>query len=104
MQNPGNMEETIFKNLSHKTLQELADAIEEADTTGERDVEYQSGVLTLTLPGGKQYVVNQHVPMRQIWLSSPVSGAYHFDYAGGIWRSTRGEQELVSLLKKELQF
>lgn len=96
------MEESEFKTLSHKMLAALADAIEESDAKGVLDVEYQSGVLTITLPSQKQYVINQHVPMRQIWLSSPVSGAAHFDYKEGGWKSTRGGSDLEELVRKEL--
>ena len=92
-----------FKIASDKTLTELAEAIEAADEKGELDVEYQSGVLTITLANKKQYVINQHVPMRQIWLSSPISGAGHFDYVAGSWKSTRGGQDLLELLAEEFK-
>jgi frataxin len=96
------MEESQFKTLSDKILSRLSEEIEEADTKGEKDIEYQSGVLTITLPSKKQYVINQHVPMRQIWLSSPVSGAFHFDYTNGRWKSTRSDADLEELVRKEL--
>jgi frataxin len=98
------MEESQFKTLSDKTLSTLSEEIEEADIKGLLDVEYQSGVITITLPSKKQYVINQHVPMRQIWLSSPVSGAAHFDYKDGRWKSTRGAEDLEKLLRSELSF
>ena len=98
------MDETSFKTASDKTLQLLADSIEAADGKGELDVEYASGVLTVTLANKKQYVINKHVPMRQIWLSSPVSGAAHFEPVNGSWKSTRGGQDLLEVLHKELKF
>lgn len=98
------MDETLFKTLSDQLLTDLSDSIEASDIKGEFDVEYQSGILTVTLPSKRQYVVNQHTPMRQIWLSSPVSGAFHFDYKNGEWIGTRGGENLVTLLKSELKF
>lgn len=98
------MDETLFKTLSDRFLTDTADALEAADADGKLDVEYQDGILTITLPGKKQYVVNQHTPMRQIWLSSPVSGAFHFDYKNGEWIGTRGGENLLALLKAELKF
>lgn len=98
------MDESSFKTLSDKTLTTLAESIELADKNGDLDVEYASGVLTITLANKKQYVINQHVPMRQIWLSSPVSGAAHFDYIDGNWKSTRGSVDLIALLQSELKF
>jgi frataxin len=48
-------------------------------------------------------VINKHGPNREIWLSSPKSGAWHFTRAdGGAWRSTRGVEELAALLAAEL--
>jgi frataxin len=49
-------------------------------------------------------VINKHTPNRQIWLSSPISGAAHFalDPASGQWRSTRGTAVLHDLLASEL--
>lgn len=98
------MDETTFKTLSDRFLVDMADAIEAADAEGALDVEYMSGILTVTLPDKKQYVINQHVPMRQIWLSSPVSGAFHFDLKDGAWIGTRGGEDLYALLKSELRF
>jgi len=98
------MDEITFKTLSDKMLSNFADSTEAADEKGELDVDYQSGVLTITLANKKQYVINQHVPMRQIWLSSPISGAAHFDYANGSWKSTRGGDDLLDLLQREFQF
>ena len=53
------------------------------------------GILQIELPDGGAYVVNKHTPNRQIWVSSPKSGAWHlrrfFNRCdGGNWRSTRG--------------
>lgn len=97
------MDETSFKTTSDKILSELAEAIEAADEDGAMDIEYASGVLTITLANKKQYVINQHVPMRQIWVSSPVSGAGHYDYVNGSWKNTRGGQDLLELVKKEFK-
>lgn len=68
------------------------------------DVEFQNGILTLDLEDGGQYVINRHGPNKEIWLSSPRSGAWHFKYdaAGSVWRSTRGAGELAALLNQEL--
>lgn len=98
------MNETEFKTLSDQFLTHVSDALEAADTKGTLDVEYQDGILTITLPTKRQYVINQHTPMRQIWLSSPISGAFHFDYKNGEWIGTRGGENLLALLKSELTF
>lgn len=69
------------------------------------EVEMNAGILQLELPDGGTYVINKHAPNREIWMSSPNSGAWHFaaDEAG-VWRSTRaGREAFLDLLSKELQ-
>ena len=67
------------------------------------DVDLQDGILTIELDSGGQYVINKHAPNRQIWMSSPVSGASHFDSDGhGGWVGTRGAGTLAAMLSAEL--
>ncbi len=48
-------------------------------------------------------MINKHKPNRQIWMSSPASGASHFDYsAEGDWVETRGGGNLNRMLAREL--
>lgn len=96
------LDEPRFATLADATLGRIADAVEDAigDTA---DVELQHGILTISLTGGRQYVINKHAPNRQIWLSSPVSGAVHFDWRDGDWISTRDPAvELIAVLAGEL--
>jgi frataxin len=97
------LDESRFATLADATLSRLAEAID--DALGDMiDVELESGILTFALPQGGQYVVNKHAPNRQLWLSSPVSGAFHFGYADGDWVSTRDAGvSLVPLLVSELK-
>lgn len=85
-------------------LDQLAEQLEEA-LADSAEVEYEGGILTVTLDGGGTYVVNKHAPTRQIWLSSPRSGAWHFafDEAAGAWRDTRQGRDFAELLAGELQ-
>lgn len=90
-----------YETLSEKTLAEIAMRIEE--TFEDFDVETNIGVVTVELPSGRQYVLNRQRPMRQLWLSSPVSGAWHFDLtAEGRWVSTRDGRDMAVLLAEEL--
>lgn len=83
------MDESRFATLADQMLNHLSDTID-AILGDDVDVELQGGILTLSLDGGGQYVINKHAPNRQIWLSSPVSGASHYDCADdGTWVSTR---------------
>jgi frataxin len=69
------------------------------------DAESSAGVVRLSLGGDHgTYVANTQTPNRQIWLSSPVSGPWRYDWdrEGTCWRSTRDGHKLVQLLQREL--
>ncbi len=97
------MDESAFQTAADETIEALFEAIEAA--VGDRlDVDLEGGILTLTLEDDRQYVINKHAPNRQIWLSSPLSGAAHFGYdaAADQWANTRSEGTLSATLADEL--
>ena len=97
------MDEATFEAHAAATLEGLMDAIDQA--LGDHlDVDLEGGVLTIELDGGGQYVINKHAPNRQIWMSSPASGASHFGYdgEGRRWVATRGGAVLSEMLAQEL--
>ncbi|MBI3503411.1 MAG: iron donor protein CyaY [Proteobacteria bacterium] len=98
------MDDREFAAQADATLQKLQDAIEHALADADPEIELRGGILTVELADGGQFVVNRHAPTRQIWVSSPVSGAMHFawDKAGGHWRSTRGPDILETRLAADL--
>lgn len=86
-----------------KAEAELNDLAERLETASDRlEVDFDAGNLTVDLPDGGQYLLNKHYIHRQIWLSSPRSGAHHFELDGALWRSTRGPHTLRTLLAAEL--
>ncbi|TAJ35528.1 MAG: iron donor protein CyaY [Reyranella sp.] len=92
------MADIPFESLADSLLAALEEGI------GSRtDAELQGGVLTVEGDGGI-WLVNKHAPTRQIWLSSPRSGARHyaFDSGTGQWRDTRGGDDLLAVLSSEL--
>lgn len=101
------MDQSAFERLAAALLEDFFDEID-ASLGDELDVDYEGGILTIKLPDGRTFLLNKHAPNREIWLSSPVSGAWHFAYDddAGIWRSTRavgsGPDNLVALLEAEL--
>ena len=95
-------DESAFEALADETLQRCMDHID--DALGDRlDVDLEGGILTIELESGGQYVINKHAPNRQVWLSSPVSGASHFEFDGKTWVSTRDPATVLTrLLADEL--
>lgn len=94
--------DTNFETRAEQTLAGLAEAID--DAVGDLlDVEFTSGILTIELESGGQYVINKHTASRQIWMSSPKSGALHFDHdETDQWVATSGAGTLVHILAEEL--
>lgn len=97
------LDDSRFAALAGSMLERISDVVDE-ELGDEIDAELQGGILTLTLNAGGQYVINKHAPNRQIWMSSPKSGAIHFDYVDGVWVSTRDAGiTLDGLLAAELK-
>jgi frataxin len=88
--------------MSEQAFETLADSLLEALEEG-LDGELQGGVLTVEGEAGT-WIVNKHAATRQIWLSSPKSGARHyaFEQAKGLWQDTRGGADLLTTLSGEL--
>jgi frataxin len=98
----GPMSQSVFESLADSLLAALEEGI-----GAHADAELQGGILTVegdAKSGGGTWVVNKHAPTRQIWLSSPQSGARHyaFDAASGQWKDTRGGPDLLAHLSAEL--
>jgi len=101
-------DESLFSTLADDTLTRLFDALEEVPEAA-FDVDLQEGILTIEMENGGEYVINKNASVRQIWVSSPVSGAHHFDHDedSGVWRTTRADGQgkkvtLGALLSREL--
>lgn len=98
------MESSSFETLADRVLADIVARIDER-LTDQVEADLRGGVVTIELEDGRQFVINKHVPNRQIWLSSPLSGAAHFDWhaESGEWRSTRGGDPLLARLGQELR-
>ena len=94
------MTDSAFESLADSLLVTLEEAI--ADHA---DAELQGGILTVEGDDGT-WTVNKHAPTRQVWLSSPRSGARHYAFAAeaGKWLDTRGGGDLLEVLSAEFGF
>ncbi|MBX3501960.1 MAG: iron donor protein CyaY [Alphaproteobacteria bacterium] len=95
--------DTAFDSYANRFLSALTTAFEDALPGAEVDLE--GGVLTVELEDGGTYVINKHAPTRQIWVSSPASGATHFarDQSSDRWIDTRGGRDLARMLRDEIR-
>lgn len=71
------MEYSQFTKLAEEEINFIYDNLEES--TFDEDFDLISDVLYIYTSKG-DYVINQHSPTQQIWLSSPVSNAGYFNY------------------------
>ncbi|MCF4165789.1 iron donor protein CyaY [Zavarzinia compransoris] len=96
------MDEKRYLDLVEDCLNHWLDVLEASEGFDELDL--ADGVLQAETEDGKTFILNRHVPLRQVWLSSPVSGAHHyaFDETAGAWHSTRGGEALSVRLVADL--
>lgn len=88
-----------FDSAASIILEEMADFFEAS--WPQADVDLLEEALTVTLPSGQQYLLNKHGVTRQIWVSSPFTGAHHFYLLNGHWHCTRTNIRLEALLSHE---
>lgn len=81
-----------YHNVADDTLHTIQDAVEDliednydTDTNSSDDdilpeVNYASGVLTLSFPPHGTWVINKQTPNQQLWWSSPISGPRRYEY------------------------
>ena len=89
------MSEKSFDLLADRTLTVLVDRLAELDDV---EADLSQGVLTVKFEDGRRYVVNSHRAARQIWMAAE-SSAWHFDWDGARWISTKSKDELFGLLE-----
>lgn len=93
----------IANEMLESIFEAVLDAGEKNAFGEEFDAELSQGVLRIALGESGDYVINTQTPNRQIWLSSPTSGPWRFDWEAqrSEWVSTKGSQQLKTLLEQE---
>ncbi|WP_439815297.1 iron donor protein CyaY [Zavarzinia sp. CC-PAN008] len=96
-------DESSFKTQANAVLEAWASVVDAIEDETGIEAELSDGVLSIVHPDRRTIILNRHLPSRQLWLSAPVSGAAHYARdAEGRWRSTRGPEELATVLAAEL--
>ena len=94
-----------FKKKALETLDDIFNLVESEFENYE--VDYEDENLRIdSLEGGGTFIISIHSPTSQIWLSSPISGAHHFESKStesAEWISTRDTSiSLKQLIIEEL--
>ena len=88
-----------FQNLAKKTLDDIFNLTEKKSQDFDVDFEGENLIIEIN---NSTFVLSIHNPTQQIWMSSPVSGAHHFEYkeqgSKFKWISTRDSS--INLLEK----
>ena len=94
-----------FKKKALETLDDIFNLVESKFDNYEVDYEDENLKIE-SLEGKGTFIVSIHTPTSQIWLSSPISGAHHFESRSSEsveWISTRDSNiNLKQLIIKEL--
>ena len=95
------MQDFNFIQEITKIFSYIATRIEEKDASGNIDIDLKGELVNITTENGV-FVINRQLSLKEIWLSSPVSGPHHFAYNGNCWISKTGE-ELFAVLSRDLR-
>ena len=89
-----------FKSQAQGLLNALIEQLENAHPLLDMEDDPES----LTLPiDEKVMLLTLNNPLQQLWYASPLSGAHHYIYAKGHWRSTRNpDEDLLECLSSEI--
>ncbi|KAF2865380.1 hypothetical protein BDV95DRAFT_612765 [Massariosphaeria phaeospora] len=113
---PTDISSAEYHERADAYLEELVNKLEAAqEKRPDLDVEYSAGVLQISAGSVGEYVINKQPNNKQIWLSSPISGPFRFDWvvvgesmhqkegAGvGDWIYLRDSTSLSDIIRKEL--
>ena len=92
--------QSSYQTQAFKTMEAIADVLENHN---DLEIDFDGKALQISLSDGKQYLINFHGVTSQLWLSSPFSGAHHFEYKSEQWKSTRMNMDLNMLLETEFE-
>lgn len=79
----------------------VVSTIEDNDIDGNIDIDINGDILNITTQAGI-FVLNKQSAVKEIWLSSPISGPHHFSYNGRSWESKSGN-DLFKILSSDLE-
>ena len=90
-------QESEFHQRVDGILRDIESALEAVDT--DIDTETNGGILTLEFANGSKVIINRQTPTRELWVAAK-SGGFHFRFDGAVWRDTRTNESLETLLSR----
>ena len=93
-----------FLLSANKTLNSIFDVVNNFNY--DLEIDFLDNNITIEIDDGRIFIISIHEPSKQIWLSSPLSGAHHFSQSNELkqWISTRNSDiELFSIVESEIK-
>lgn len=87
-----------FENEAQRVLERIEAALEASGVDADFEMK-EGGVLEVEFPGGAKLIVNRHGAAREIWVAAR-AGGFHYRREDGVWRDTRGGEELFAALSR----
>ena len=97
MKQPIRLEESDFHERVDALLASIENDLESAEA--DIDSEINAGILTLEFANRSKVIINRQTPNREIWVAAK-SGGFHFRFDGAVWRDTRSNESLETLLSR----
>ncbi len=92
-----------FLARADATLAAIGDALDAALADSDVDLDWSlnDGILEIDCGAQGKLIVNRHAPNREIWVAAR-AGGFHFRAVDGLWRDTRGSDDLRTALARLL--
>ncbi len=97
------IDDSSFEELATNWMEALFELLESEDDEAKLDIDLEEGVMKITVDDENIFVISKHMPSKQLWLSSPMSGGLHFDCIdeGADWELSNGVR-LSDIIVEEL--
>lgn len=96
------MTDPEFMDRAEQLLAAVEISCDRINDNSDADLDNQrvGGMITLAFRNGSQIVVNLQKPLHEVWLAAQ-SGGYHYRFAEGQWRDTKGGAEFFDQLSRD---
>ncbi|MFA6972074.1 MAG: iron donor protein CyaY [Gallionella sp.] len=91
------MEDSEFNQMADAALARIETAIDNCG--GDVDCNRSGNLLEVEFDNGSKIIINRHDINREIWVAAK-SGAFHYAWQDGAWRSRRDDSELYGQLQQ----
>merc|ERR1719273_2245090 len=98
--------ESLYHAEADRVMDVITDLCDNLFDVTDDDFDFKtaSGVLNIDFGSKGVFVINKQAPNRELWLSSPISGPYHFQYnrEHSKWISSKDGTCLFDVLNSEI--